>query len=354
MKSSRLLLLGVGVITGCTETVQTTDRIVPATEFSQAVQRGEGQQFSIFEAVDKRDAGMQNGLPVDARMIPVSGHAGEVRLNEPNGLVQPAAASTVSRAALKDPSAQVPEKFSGDPRYVKEGYRFVRSFQDPISEQPPSSAPSSLPAAAGSMLPPPPGSSAPYLSGQMTANPSLWPDEAQGASLFRDHRAFQSMDIITVLISESSEGKKKADTKADSKFSISAAISNFFGLEVDKLGNPNVDPTALVNATTDSKLDTKGETKRTGELTAKMSAIILEVLPNGLLRIEGTKIISVNNEEEIMVLSGLVRPRDIDASNRIESDRVANMRIDFYGRGVLADQQTPGWGVKLFEYVWPF
>jgi len=188
----------------------------------------------------------------------------------------------------------------------------------------------------------------------MTANPSLWPDEAQGASLFRDHRAFQAMDIITVMVSESATGKRKADTKTEGKLTLTAAISKLFGLEKTALDNKDLDPTALINATSENKWDGKGETKREGELKAKMSAIILEVLPNGLLRVEGTKIISVNSEEEILVLSGLARPRDVDAANRIDSDRIANMRIDFYGRGVVSDKQSPGWGVRIFDMIWPF
>ncbi len=80
----------------------------------------------------------------------------------------------------------------------------------------------------------------------------------------------------------------------------------------------------------------------------------MELLPNGLLRIEGTKIISINSEEEILVISGLVRQRDITAANQVDSSRIANMRIDFYGQGVIAEQQEPGWGARIFRAVWPF
>ena len=80
----------------------------------------------------------------------------------------------------------------------------------------------------------------------------------------------------------------------------------------------------------------------------------MEVLPNGLLRIEGSKIISVNSEEEIMVISGLVRQRDVLATNEVASSRIANMRIDFYGQGVVADKQSPGWGARIFDTIWPF
>ena len=63
---------------------------------------------------------------------------------------------------------------------------------------------------------------------------------------------------------------------------------------------------------------------------------------------------SINSEEEIMVVSGLVRQRDITADNKVDSNRIANMRIDFYGHGNLSEAQSPGWGARLFGYVWPF
>src|SRR5262249_3697406 len=114
------------------------------------------------------------------------------------------------------------------------------------------------------------------------------------------------------------------------------------------------DPANLINAETHQKYEGDGETKREGTLKARISAVILEVLPNGLIRLEGTKIVSVDHEEEIMVISGLARPRDIDAGNQIDSSRIANMRIDFYGRGVVAEHTFPGWGARLLRYVWPF
>lgn len=249
----------------------------------------------------------------------------------------------------------------GDPEFLqKKGLKLQKSLAVPNSTNEQQAmakdlsrlqaSPPYIPAAL------PPGSSAPYLTGQMTPNPSLWPDEAQGASMFRDMRASQAMDVITIVIDETTRGRKKAETDSEGKYSLSAAIENFFGIETKSwaANNTSLDPTALVNATTNNKFEGEGETKREGELKAKISAVIMEVLPNSLLRVEGTKIVSVNDEEEVMVLSGLVRQRDIDALNQIQSSRIANMRIDFYGRGVIAENQQPGWLGRIFNRVWPF
>jgi flagellar L-ring protein precursor FlgH len=188
----------------------------------------------------------------------------------------------------------------------------------------------------------------------MTANPSLWPDEGQG-NLFTDFRAFQAMDVITILVNESSTGSKKTKSDAEGKYSLLAGIANLFGVQSKWASNTTgLDPESLIEANTESKFEGKGEMTREGNLKAALSAVIMEVLPNGLMRIEGSKIVSVDDEEEVMVISGLVRARDINSQNQVESNRIANMRIDFYGRGVIAQTQSPGWGARLVSAIWPF
>jgi|GEM_PF-3972380 len=203
---------------------------------------------------------------------------------------------------------------------------------------------------------PPAGSQAPYYSNPMTANPSLWPDDRESVALFRDFRAFRPKDILTVIIIESSEGKKKADTDAETKFSFLASIGSFFGLETSKWesNNAGLNADSLISAKTNSKFEGQGETNRKGSLQGKIAVVVKEVQPNGILTIEGKKIISVNNEEEVMSISGFVRPEDIDAINQVPSPKIANMRIDFYGNGVIADEQKPGWGYRLLRVIWPF
>lgn len=180
---------------------------------------------------------------------------------------------------------------------------------------------------------------------------SLWRESGSGHDFFRDVRAWQPMDLITVRILEKTEGKKEADTETKGKSSLSASIENFLGFE-DNF--PGTDPTNRLTATTQNDYKGEGETTRKDSLTGTLSAMVAEVLPTGIIRIEGTKIISVNNEEQIMVLTGLVRPRDITSENEVDSTRIANMRIDYYGRGDIGDVQRQGWLGQLVRKVWPF
>ncbi len=87
---------------------------------------------------------------------------------------------------------------------------------------------------------------------------------------------------------------------------------------------------------------------------AKISAMVMEVLPTGLLRVEGEKIVSVNAEEQIIKISGIVRPKDVNSYNEIDSSKLGNMRVDYYGQGVLQDVQEPGWGTRFLTKLWPF
>lgn len=195
-----------------------------------------------------------------------------------------------------------------------------------------------------------------YPFGPVRQNPSLWPDEGPASSLYRDFRAFQPLDIITIIVNESSEGKKSADTEAKSQVSILAGIAKLFGIETKKWksNNAGIDPTKLIDASTKTNFKGEGETNRSGKMLAQVSAVIKDVLPNGLLRVEGRKSITINREEEVIVISGLVRPSDINAFNQVQSNRIADLEISFFGNGVLGDEQGPGWLYSFFRSFWPF
>jgi flagellar L-ring protein precursor FlgH len=123
-------------------------------------------------------------------------------------------------------------------------------------------------------------------------------------------------------------------------------IQNFLGM------GTQFDPS--VSASTSKSNQGSGTTTRGGSLTATISATIIEVLPNGNFRIEGTRSVTVNNEEQIMVLRGIVRPVDINFDNTIASTMVADASITYTGEGVVADEQRVGWGMRLLSFIWPF
>lgn len=186
-------------------------------------------------------------------------------------------------------------------------------------------------------------------------------NRTSNGDLFHDVRAWQPMDLVTIIVTETAEGRKEADTNVKQESSYKAALENFFGFENDVLrhnknddGSPRVDLSNLINAQAESEFKGEGDTSRRDSLRARISAMVVEVLPSGILRIEGEKILSVNNEEQIMVISGLVRPRDVTSANDVDSSKIANMRIDYFGRGAVSSAQYGGWLSNLLRILWPF
>lgn len=173
--------------------------------------------------------------------------------------------------------------------------------------------------------------------------------------IYHDYRAFQPMDLITVVITEVAEGNRIANTNSKQESSFSAAITGLLGLDDWFFGrNQGIDPNAVIATDTESEFKGQGQMLRSDRLRGTISAMVTEVLPSGILRIEGQKVIAVNSEEQVMVISGLVRPRDVSSANTVESNKIANVRIDFFGKGTLGDIQSPGWFVEMLNWLWPF
>lgn len=195
----------------------------------------------------------------------------------------------------------------------------------------------------------------PLSVGDPGVTASLWHEGGAANDIYRDQRALQPMDLITVVVSETNKGQKQANTEVKEQNDVSASIDNLLGLEKSiPADNPNINMSNLIKAALQNNFKGEGTTKREGTLSARMSAMVVEVLPSGILRIEGEKIISMNGEDETMVISGLVRPRDINSENEVESAKIANLRVDFYGEGSIGEAQSGGWFSRLVRRVWPF
>jgi flagellar L-ring protein precursor FlgH len=193
------------------------------------------------------------------------------------------------------------------------------------------------------------------------AEGSLWTDTG-AVSYYEDLRARRVGDSVTVDIVENTSSSMDANTKASRSSSIDAGISQMAGymraleeankrLNKDKDGELN---NIQFKASMQNKFDGKGTSDRKGQVTASIGAVVTEVQPNGNLVIYGRREMKVNNELQMITVSGIIRPSDIDTTNRIKSTYIANARIEYTGKGVLADKQRPGWGTRILDHVWPF
>src|SRR5664279_1431227 len=139
---------------------------------------------------------------------------------------------------------------------------------------------------------------------------SLW--QASSGGLVEDFKARAKGDTVTVVITETASASKSATTSTNRTTALSAGVPNFMGLETNVTGISKwMDLSKLLNADTSSKYDGSGSTTRKENLNATITARVIDVLANGNLLIEGRRNVMVNNEDQIIVLTGTVRPRDI-------------------------------------------
>jgi len=185
---------------------------------------------------------------------------------------------------------------------------------------------------------------------------SLWHAERADNYPFLDVRAHFAGDLLTVTVSEESKGKKDATTDAKAESSISASVQDFFGIPAAavKLLPTGFNPQSIVKAAAARESKGDGSTEREGTLSASITVTVVGVDTGGNLRVQGDKIISVNNEEQYIVLSGVVRPEDIAADNSVPSSRLADARIDYYGSGVVSDKQRVPLVHRLYDWIWAF
>jgi len=181
---------------------------------------------------------------------------------------------------------------------------------------------------------------------------SIW--QASSTGVTEDFKARRKGDIITIVVSETASASKQANTDTKRSTAINAGMPNFLGLEKAGFLKSNMDLTQLINANVDSKFAGAGSTSRQENLNATISAKVIEVLPNGNLLIEGRRNIKVNNEDQEMVLEGIVRPRDVGTDNTVNSIFVADAKISYSGRGIISDRQSPGWLMNIVDKLWPF
>lgn len=182
---------------------------------------------------------------------------------------------------------------------------------------------------------------------------SLWSNNKN--SMFADHKAKTVGDIVTVTILEQSSASKEATTSSGRSSDISAGIPNFFGLENNPyVVDTGIDMSNLINANFNNSFSGNGKTVRSGDLQASLTTQVVGVYPNGNFKIRGGKEVMVNNEVQVIYLTGIIRPVDITAANTVDSNKVLNARISYTGKGAIADKQQPGWLMRAVDKVWPF
>ena len=186
----------------------------------------------------------------------------------------------------------------------------------------------------------------------------IWPGDTSKNLLFEDTKARQVGDIVTVLLNETATSSATASTDTSKSSSIDLQTNSILGLPSNMgiqnfLGMGTGFNPAAKGSTSRANKGT-GTVSREGTLTGTLAATIVAINENGNFEIAGRRSVTVNNEEQLMLLTGMIRPSDINYDNTINSSLIANAAISYSGEGVIADEQRVGWLMRALSYVWPF
>lgn len=188
---------------------------------------------------------------------------------------------------------------------------------------------------------------------------SLWANAGNHGTLFLDYKARLVGDIITIKIVENARASNSNNTSTSKSSNYDASITSIMGLPLD-LGINNVlgtggsfDPTLA--ASTNNTFAGTGSKAKNDSITATISARVVEVQqPTGNLVIEGQREIIVDQEKQTITIRGIVRPKDINANNEVESTSIAEAQIAYSGDGVISDANRKGWLAVFIDWIWPF
>lgn len=178
--------------------------------------------------------------------------------------------------------------------------------------------------------------------------------------MFADRRAMRVNDILLVLVSESSDASfstQKAYT-GNQNGTLSAPSVDYAGNNAEIAQNITdfKDGSAfnmnLANAATN--FSGGGSQNRTERVSFEIMARVIKVLENGNYYIEGTRQIMVDGEKKVMLLSGVIRPYDITASNTIQSRYISELKLNYTSEGDISNKRHKNWGSREIEQAWPY
>ncbi len=197
----------------------------------------------------------------------------------------------------------------------------------------------------------PPSELIPPAPPEKSANGSLFTDNAQNGNLLNDFKARHLGDLVFVDVVETSTAvvSSGANRKRDS------GTLGGVGALAGALPIPGAAVAGtIVGALGQRKFEGAGSTTRKSDVRARIAARVVEVLPNGDLRIEALKQVKINKETEQLAVTGIVRTNDLKADNSVPTVLIGNLRVDFNGKGVASADNAPGWLFRLFEKITPF
>lgn len=183
---------------------------------------------------------------------------------------------------------------------------------------------------------------------------SLWQSDSK--TFFKDQRATQVGDILTVLVDIKDEADMENKTERTRESEEGVNLPSFLGYEaaLDQVLPTAVNPLSLVNMSSDTNTTGDGKIEREENVKLRLAAVVNQVLPNGNMVITGNQEVRVNFEKRILQVTGIIRPQDISIDNTVTYDQIAEARIVYGGNGNITDLQQPRYGQQVYDILMPF
>ncbi len=183
------------------------------------------------------------------------------------------------------------------------------------------------------------------LALQATAALAQSPASGTSASLYSDIKAAKVGDVLSVIIMESNSASKNSRTSTRKQnaaaiegAATTGALSGLF-------------PGASGSLDLSDQFTGQGATTRNGQISSRMTVRVVDLLPNSDLVVEGSKTLEINEDMEVVTISGIVRPSDISSSNTVYSHQVGNARVTYKGTGSLSQAQRPGILTRIINWL---
>lgn len=183
---------------------------------------------------------------------------------------------------------------------------------------------------------------------------SLWQSDSK--TFFKDQRATQVGDILTVLVDIKDEADMQNKTERTRESEEGVNLPNFLGYEqaLNQVLPTAIDPLSLVNMSSQTNTSGDGKIEREESVKLRLAAVVTQLLPNGNMVIAGNQEVRVNYEKRVLNVTGIIRPQDISIENTVTYDQIAEARIIYGGEGNVSDLQQPRYGQQVYDILMPF
>ena len=169
----------------------------------------------------------------------------------------------------------------------------------------------------------------------------------QEMALFADLKARRVGDVLTIILNESTNASKSAITKTTKSSATADTGPSLFGKSIMTKGVPILDTTLSGS----NSFDGEGSSSQGNSLVGSLTVTVTDVQANGNLVVQGDKSLKLNQGEEFIRISGVIRPADIATNNTVTSDKLADARISYSGKGVIDSANRMGWLTRFFNSV---